>query len=379
MSTKKTPGKKTPARKRWLPANVTEFTDRHGKRRYRFRKRGLPVHSFKFEPGTPEFMEEYQQALQATKDTGSSFIPYSMDDLAHRMFRSPKWLSSKDSTQYTYRRIIERYLERTNKQGRRYGTYPAKKVTVGGLEAHIAELKDTPGSVNNLRKALKRMFNYAIKLGWMDSNPAALTDGFKAGAGFHTWTDEEFARYRAYYKRGTMARLVLELAINTAARRCNLATLERDHLVEGRWEIGHAKGNEETSVPITAETRAAIDALPAAPIRWFITNAYGKPFTTESLGNRFRKWATEAGCPGSLHGIRKGVSRQLAESGATEAQGRAVTGHKKNETFAHYAAKANRRRLADDAVAKLVGKPELANLPETPEFRALEGSGGGQG
>lgn len=309
-------------------------------------------------------MEEYQQALQATKEIGSSAVPYSMDDLAQRLFRSPKWLSSKPSTQYTYRRIIERYLDRTNKSGRRYGTYPSKKVTVGGLEAHIAELKDTPGSANNLRKALKRMFNYAIKLGWIETNPAALTDGFKSGPGFHTWTDEEFARYRAHHAPGTMARLVLELAINTAARRCNLASLERDHLVNSRWEVGHAKGNDETSVPITAEAREAIDALPAAPIRYFITSEWGTPYTIESLGNRFRKWATAAGCPGSLHGIRKGVSRQLAESGATEAQGRAITGHKKNETFAHYAAKANRRRLADDAVAKLVGKPEMANLPE---------------
>lgn len=365
MSTKTIPGKKTPARKRWLPANVTEFTDRHGKRRYRFRKRGLPVYSFQAEPGTPEFMEEYYKALQARGEIGSTVTPYSMDDLAQRMFRSPKWLGSKPSTQYTYRRIIERYLDRTNRQGRRYGTYPAKKVNVGGLEAHIAELKDTPGSANNLRKALKRMFNYAIKLGWIETNPAALTDGFKSGPGFHTWTDEEFAKYRAHHKYGTMARLVLELAINTAARRCNLVEIERDHLKNGRWEIAHAKGNEETSVPITAEAKLAIDSLPAAPIRYYITNAYGRPFTVESLGNRFRQWAREAGCNGSLHGVRKGVSRQLAESGATEAQGRAITGHKKNETFAHYAAKANRRRLADDALAKLVGKPELANHQET--------------
>ena len=186
-------------------------------------------------------------------------------------------------------------------------------------------------------------------------------DGGRGGKGFHTWTDVEIERFRAYWAYGTMARLTFELALNTAARRCNLATLERENLVDGRWEIAHAKGNNETSVPITAEARAAIAALPAAPIRYFITGAYGKPYTVESLGNRFRKWAREAACPTQLHGIRKGMSRRLAESGATDAQGRSVTGQKKNQTFAHYAAKADRTLLADAAMAKLISEPDLAN------------------
>lgn len=355
------------AKRRWLPQNVTEWTDRHGKVRYRFRKTGLPVWHFKAAPGTPEFLAELDQARAAAPAGISRGWPSgSMDDLAHRMFASPRWLGMQPSSQYTYRRIIERYLDRTTKKGARYGGFPARTATVSGLERHIAELADTPAAANNLRKALKQLFRYAIKLGWMGSNPAALTDGFKSGPGWHTWTNVEIERFRAYWPNGTMARLTFELAMNTAARRCNLAALERDHLVNGRWEVAHVKGNDETSVAITAEARAAIEALPAAPIRFFITSHLGKPYTVESLGNRFRKWARDAGCPTQLHGIRKGVSRQLAESGATSLQGRAITGHKKDETFAKYAAKANRKTLADSAMAHLIGKPNLAN-PQIPE------------
>lgn len=231
---------------RWLPENVTAYRDRHGKTRYRFRKTGLPLHTFRNEPGTADY-----------------------------------------------------------------------------------------------------------------------ADGFAQGPGWHTWTDDEIERFRAYWKNGTMARLTFELALNTAARRCNLAKLERDNLVDGRWEIAHAKKGNETSVPITPEARAAIDALPAAPIRWFITGATGRPYTVESLGNRFRKWASEADCPTQLHGIRKGMSRILAENDATDAQGQAVTGQKRDKTFAHYRAKADRRRLADAAMAKVIGEPDLAN-PKKP-------------
>jgi hypothetical protein len=347
-------------RQRWLPENVTPYKDRHGKTRYRYRKTGQKTHHFKFEPGTPEFLEELREAQQAGLSR-SEIIPMSMDDLARRLFASPKWLAMKDTSQHTYRRIIERYLERVGKSGQRYGTYPVKKVTVAGLEAHIVELKNTPAAANNLRKALKRMFKYAIKLGWIASNPAAETDGFRQGQGWATWSDEEIERYRAHWAYGTMARLTLEIALNTAARRCNLAVLERDHLKDGRWEIDHVKGNDETSVAITAEARAAIDALPAAPIRFFITGQWGKPYSIEGLSNRFRKWARAAGCPGSLHGLRKGVSRRLGEAGATTLEGRAITGHKNDRTFLHYAAKANRRTLADAAQAKLIGEPDLAN------------------
>lgn len=350
-------------RKRWLPENVTEYRDRHGKARYRYRKTGKPIHHFKHDPGTPEFLEELVQARAGSVIT-STAIPFSMADLAERMYRSPKWLGTKPSTQYTYRHIIDRYLDRSH-NGRCYGTYPAKKASVGGLEGHIAELAATPASANNLRKALKRLFKYAIKLGWMDNNPAAQTDGFKPGKGWHTWTDAEFERFRAHWANGTMARLTLELAINTTARRCNLAHLETRHLVDWRWEIEHVKGNDDTSVSITVEARAAIEALPAKPTSYFITSEWGLPYTTESLGNRFRKWANDAKCPGSLHGIRKGVSRQLAESGATSLQGRAITGHKTDKTFGHYAAKANRKTLADAASAKLIGEPDLANPRES--------------
>lgn len=342
----------------WLPDNVTEYKDRHGKTRYRYRKTGQKPYYFKSEPGTAAFVEELTFATGGAPISASSataITPGSMDDLARLLFAAPRWLRMKASSQYTYRRIIERYLARIDKRGVRYGTYPARRATVGVLDAHIAELADTPASANNLRKALKKMFDYAIKLTWMTTNPAEKTDSFRSGPGFHTWTDEEIDRYRAHHALGTMARLTLELALNTAARRCNLAELERKALRDGRWHVVHAKGTNETDVPMTPEMRAAIEALPATPIRWLIVGEHGGPYTIESLGNRFRKWANSAGCPGSLHGLRKAISRQLAEAGATDAEGRAITGQKKNATFAHYAAKADRKRLADGAMRKLIG------------------------
>ena len=107
-------------------------------------------------------------------------------------------------------------------------------------------------------------------------------------------------------------------------------------------------------------TRAAIDALPAQPIRFLVTTQFGKPFSDAGMGNRMRKWCDAAGLPHcSLHGLRKAMARQLAESGATDAEGMAVTGHKKAATFAYYRQAANQSALADRAMSNLGARADV--------------------
>jgi integrase len=342
-------------RKRWLPDNVTEWTDRHGKKRYRFRKKGYPTYHFKAQPGTEEFRVENEAAQNAAPSSakGKAVIERSLDDLVIRYYSSPAWLRMKPSSQRTYRGIIDRFRERT-KGGTRYGALPVDRMTVASIDAVLGKMADTPAAANNLRKALKRLLRYAVKLGWRTDNPADLTDAYASGKGWHTWTDDEIEQYRARHPYGTRARLALELALNTAARRCNVAALDRSMLIKGKFHIEHVKGCDPTIVAASPETLKAIEALPVAGFGAFIVTEFGKPFTVAGFGNKFRDWCDQAGLPHcSIHGLRKAQSRRLAESGATQLQGRAITGHKQDRTFAYYAEKADRERLADAAMANL--------------------------
>jgi integrase len=345
--------------KRWLPEHVYAWRDRHGKTRYRFKRRGYPSHSFKAEPGTAEFLSELA-AVRETMPLGATIARPAargtFDDLCQRYYASPRFIRLADSTKKVRRGIIERFRAR-------HGSKPVALVRVDQLDRILGNMADTPQAANNLRKVLKLLFSFAVKLQWRPDNPAQLTDGFRKGAGRHTWTDDEIEQYRARHPYGTKARLAMELLLNTAARRCNVARLERRAYRNGRFYIAHVKGGEETGVRALPETIAAIEAMPTIGITHFIVTEYGKPFTVPGFGNWFRDRCDEAGlfhC--SAHGLRKAMSRRLAEAGATDAQGRAVTGQKKDETFAYYAEKADRLALADDAVANLetrrVGKPE---------------------
>ena len=340
--------------------NVTEYSDRHGKKRYRFRRKGYPTHHFVALPGTPEFLAENArcQAAAKMKAGGAGIVPGSFNDLCARYYATPKWLAMLPSSRATYRGIIERFRAV-------HGDKPVALATVASLDRHLGRMATTPAAANNLRKVLKRLFAYSVKIGMRDNNPAALTDGFKSGAGFHTWTDEEIETFRLKHSYGTKARLAMELLLNTSARKCNVITICRFQLRHGKFHIQHAKGGDATVVRALPETVNAIEAMPATEIDHFLVTAFGRPFTAAGFGNWFRDRCNEAGLPQcSAHGLRKAMSRKLAESGASDAQGRAVTGHKTDRMFRYYAEKANREGLADDAMANLESHI-LANREKT--------------
>lgn len=343
-----------------LPPGVSAVKDRHGKTRYRFRRKGWKSSYLPGEPGEPEFHRAYARIIDggptAALPAKSLRIvkPKSLDDLLARLKTTPKWKRKADRTRLVQGRIFDRFMDTVSKSGKRYGDRPVDSVTVGWLDTILGGMSETPAAANVLRKTLAGLMDQAIRLNWRTDNPVRLTESYPEGEGHHTWTDAEIEQYRKKHELGTMARLTLELALNTAARRCNVAWLTRDDIVNGRIMVAHVKDNNETDVPMMATTKAALDALPAAPIKHLVTTMYGKPFSESGLGNRMRKWCNEAGLPHcSIHGVRKATSRRLAETGATDAEGQAVTGHKKAETFATYRAKANRSGLATRAMSNL--------------------------
>lgn len=351
-----------------LPPFVRPVRDRHGKTRYRFRRVGYASGYINHAPDTPDFMRRYAELLEGKVEPASiksrrAYKDRSIDHLAALYRARPKWHRQAMTTQTVYNGIIERFCNTVGKSGLRYGERPVAKITVAWLDSVLGRMADRPQAANQLRKTVRAMLNYAIKMRWVASNAADLTDAYPSGKGYHCWTDDEIAQYRAHHAYGTTARLVMELALNAAARRCNVAIIERDHIKGGKIAITHAKGGEATLVPMSAETRAAIDAMPVAPIRYLVVTSFGKPYTRAGLGNAFRDWRNEAGLPEhcTMHGLRKAQSRRLAESGATDAQGRAVTGHVKDQTFAYYAAAANRTALAEDAMSNLETK-DMSNL-----------------
>lgn len=341
-------------KRRWLPENVTEYKDRHGKTRYRYRKHGQKTHSFKSQPGTAEFMAEYLQAKTSTPEQAQPrFAHGTIDALITSYYHSPAFRELEVITQSTYRGILERW-----RKGR--GDNPVASIRTHHIDAMMARMSDRPGAANNLRKMLSRIFRHAIKLNWIETNPVNASDKYrKTGNGFHCWTEEEIAQYETRWPLGTRERVAMALLLYTSLRKSDMVKVGRQHRRGDHLHLSHKKNDSNTTILIMRQLQEAIDACPSGHMPYLVTS-FGKPFTANGFGNWFREACNEAGLPHcTAHGLRKAMARRLAESHATNQQGKAVTGQKSDRMFDYYAEQANRRDLADAALANL--SEHLAN------------------
>lgn len=356
------------ARRRWLPANVTAFKDKMGRTRFRFRKAGLPQYLFRHEPGTPEFMDEYQKARTANAPEAAERYPSgSFHALIDSYYRSTRFARMKPSSQKMRQNAIERW--RIKNGDKRVNDLEARHIDK--MMGEIAAA--TPHAANDLRKMLSILMQHAILLGIRKDNPATVVPKIETdGDGYHCWTEEEIAQYEAKWPMGTRERLAMALLLYTGLRRSDMVTIGRQHRKGDRFILRHTKNKSDTSIRILSPLADALDAMEDNHLTYLTTHK-GKPFEAASFGNWFRDRCNEAGLPHcSAHGLRKAMSRRLAEGGATSLEGRAVTGHKTDAMFAHYAASAQRDLMADEAMDKVAGRIGLANRNGKPNKKAGE-------
>lgn len=230
-----------------LPPNVTAVEDRHGKTRFRFRRKGWKSAYVPGLPGSVEFHEAYAEILKggalpkAAIASPAKVAPKSLDDLIARFKGTTKWKKKGERTMYKQARILERFTDRKDPKGRRYGERPVSAVTVAWLDKILAGMSETPAAANELRKVLAGTMDHAIRLNWRTDNPVRLTETYDEGEGFHTWTEAEIEQYRAKHALGTMALLQPEMdkfQTRSDPHNTYIVRMYVDHLSERRT---HAK------------------------------------------------------------------------------------------------------------------------------------------
>jgi integrase len=345
-----------PRRKRYPWVN--HYLDRHGRSRLYFRRPGFPRIALPGPYGSPEFLVAYYAALAGKPDEigASRTIPRSINSLIAIYYSSADFKNLRPSTARVYRNILERF--RTE-----YGDHTAVGMKAADVRKRMAEKASTPDTANRLLCLISIVMEQAIAAGWRDDNPTFGVKRLKHhGPGFATWSEPDIAAYRAYYPLGTRERLVLELAIGTANRRGDLVRLGWRHVVSGAIVIKQSKTGATATALISPELHAALDLCPRDRLT-FIAQADGRPLGAETLGGAFRDWLRKAGLPDrlALHGLRKRAAERLAEATATEREIMAVTGHKTSSEVDRYCRNAEKARLAESGMGKVVamfGKKE---------------------
>jgi len=332
--------------------------------RYYFRRRGSKAIPLPGLPGSEEFMAAYAAALaglpEHLAEIGvSRTLPGTISALAISYYASNEWQKLAEDTRKNRRRVIERFRAQ----------HGDKRVALLQREHILGMLGaiERPSAKRQWLKTIRGLLRAAVPTMRRDDP----TDGIASvklpkSKGHHTWTDEEIAQYRAHWPLGTQQRLVMEFALETASRRGEVVWLGPQHVKNGRIRIERTHGSEDVDMPMSPELQAACDAMPTVQLTYIVT-AFGKPRSKYGLGNDFAKWATDAGLPSRcrLHGLKKGGMRRLAEAGGTAHELMAFSGHKTLTEVQRYTTDADRKHLADAALAKLRDQSKNANYTNT--------------
>ena len=331
---------------------VSSFRDRHGKRRYRFRRQGFAVHYFKAPHGTKAFEQEYAACLSAEPMTiGAGRIkPGSVSDVIARYYADNAFLDLRPATQVVYRGVLERF-----RSG--FGDDPIQRFDAERIARLMTDMRHKPHAAARLRKLLAQLFVIArrAKIVPFGFDPVKDTKAPKAESdGYHRWTEDELATFEAAYPLGTKPRLAFALLLYGAQRSGDVRLMTHETIANGRIRLDQRKTNNAVDVPVVGPLREALDAGPLGEVLLLETKG-GEPFTPKGFYGMLKKACVKVGLSHCApHGLRKSAARRCREAGCSDEEGMAITGHKSVREYHRYAGDDSRGDRADVAMSKVM-------------------------
>ena len=266
-------------------------------------------------------------------------------------FESSEFKQLDDRTKRVRRNIIDGLC-------REHGNKPVRLTEV----RHVRYIRDARAdhfeAANAILKALRQIFVYGVAVGLVDRNPAKEVPYLRAGRSVSIHRPAiRFVNSRLLTQFGSKARLAFALLFYTGQRRSDIVRFGRQHLRNGKINFTQHKNRNRKpislSIPIVRALQEIIGKSPCGDLTFLVTD-FGRPFTSCGFGNKFRYWCNQAGLPQcSAHGLRKARAAELAESGASEHEIMAITGHQTSKEVSRYTRAARQEVLAERAMARI--------------------------
>ncbi len=343
------------------PPYLTREITRHGRVVWYVRAdRSRPRIRIRGEYGTPEFMAAYEAAIagRPAPDRSARAATGTLEWLWNRYRETTAWSDLSLATRRQRENIFLRVLETAGRE-------PFDKITRAHITAGRDRRRDTPAAARNFLKTMRGLFRWALEAGHVNTDPTAAvrSPARPKGPGFPAWTEEDVDRYEARWPVGTKERVWFGVLLYTGLRRGDAVRLGKQHVRNGVATLRTEKSGIEVTIPILPALAKILEAGPCGDLA-FVAGERGQPFTKESFGNVFREAAQAAGVNKSAHGVRKIGATRAAENGATVAQLEAIFGWHGGRMAALYTRKADRARLATEAMDKLLARtPSEHSMP----------------
>jgi integrase len=341
---------------------ATPYTDRHGRERWRYRRKGKAV-GLPREPGDPEFEAAYRAAAtgipiapaQVTRLPGASH-PRSLRAAWRAVTKTIEWANLAPVSKANQTSIAERFLSTQVDQGRplRYGDLPIDELKRRHIREILARWSDTPHAAAHILRLLRKLTGAALDAEWIEQDPTYRIKFRPAFKGWKAWPVDVRSAFERRWPVGSTPRTVYALALYQGHRRGDVAVIRWTDLQAAGSSIVQHKTGKSLWIPMHPELVEALEATPHRGETVIVTQ-YGRPFSHKALGMRMQDWTARAGIqPGyTLHGLRKTLGKLLAEGGATTRQIMAILGHSDIAHAELYTREAEQRKLATDGMDKL--------------------------
>lgn len=361
------------------PRYVAIDRDRHGNERIYYRAPGKPKIRLRGPLLSAEFWDDYRAAQRgqlkprAPEKRMADPVRGSFHALCVAYYKSAEYKRLSPRSRYVRKLLLDGICQQKDASGGALGEKSAARME----RRHILKLRDakaeTPAAANGIVKALRQLYKFGMLYQLTDKNPAAEAPYLPSTnkEGYHQWTPEEIAKYEAHHPVGTMARLAFDLMVYTGQRRGDVVQWGPQHVRDGRLVFTQQKTGKRLAIPIHPALAASIGATKTGDLH-YLQSSYGRPFkSSNSFGNRMRKWCDSAGLPEcSAHGLRKVTASRLAEIGCAAHEIMAITGHDSLKEVERYTRGRDQTTLAESAMKKYVaGGYAKKSIPPNREVR----------
>ncbi len=238
--------------------------------------------------------------------------------------------------------------------------YAIRTLTVDGLKPfHVQDWLDSKTCSNGHKRghvtALKRVFNWAVKMGHTPSNPIAGLEKPPAGRREIVISPEMYGVILESSQDQNWHDLI-NLAYDTGARPQELLALESRHadLANKRWVFpeGESKGKRRKRIVYLTDTAAAITKrlIEIYPDGHLLRNSKGDPWHRNNISCRFQRITPRLKQKVCLYNFRHTFATRLLEAGVDALVVAALLGHADlsmlGKTYAHLTQNAEHLRNA---------------------------------
>ncbi|MGH1575013.1 tyrosine-type recombinase/integrase [Methylobacterium sp. P31] len=306
------------------------------------------------EPGTPEFMASYQEAVsrhsQIREDTLLSVL---------RSFQaSTAFTSLSEATRRDYIRHIKNVEVA-------FGDLPLGALTDKRTRGEFLAWRDrlavrSPRGADYGLAVLARTLSWARDRGLVLANPCERGRRvYRASRADKVWSDDDEARFLA--SAPAHLHLPLILALWTGQRQGDLLRLPWAAYNGAVIRLTQQKTGARVQVPVGAPLKADLDALPRTS-EVILLNSDGRPWTSDGFRASWRKACLAAGIRElTFHDLRGTAVTRLAQAGCTCPQIATLTGHSLRDVNAildsHYLHRDP--ALAEEAIRKLEARTKF--------------------